>query len=456
MESPNATRLDRFLRLFADVRPGEGVTVILLALNVLVILQAYYVLKPVREALILAEGSAELKSYMSVGQVLLLAIVVPLYAKLVAAVRRITLIRTVTWFFVACLVILYALARLGVPLGMVYFLWLGVFSLMIVAQFWSFANDLYTKEEGERLFPIVGFGASLGAVIGSVVAGRLIGSLGINQMMLVGALGLILELQITVIIDRRHGAASALSPQATASATQPAPPHNAFSLVFRNPYLLNIGLMLLVFYLLDATGEYVLGTIVKDRATQMVASGQANGLSVGDVIGRFYSRYFGLVNLISLLLQLFVVSRIIKRLGVGIAVCILPAMSAITFGIIAFVPVLWPLLAAKVGEKATDYSLNNTVRNMLFLPCTHEEKYSAKQVIDSLFVRLGDVMSASLVFVGTTMLGLSAGGFARISLVLAGVGLALAAVVGRGYLRRTGEPRTATGQTSGNVLQSAS
>jgi AAA family ATP:ADP antiporter len=454
MDAPQASRLDRFLRLFADVRPGEGVTVVLLALNVLLILQAYYVLKPVREALILGEGSAELKSYMSVGQVLLLMIVVPLYARLVAAVPRITLIRVVTWFFVACLVGFYILARLGVPLGMVYYLWLGIFSLMIVAQFWSFANDIFTKEEGERLFPIVGFGASLGAVIGSIVAGRLIGPLGIYQMLLVGAVGLGLELQITAYIDRRHVAASDRSPQIRAAATQPGAKHNPFSLVFHSPYLLSIGVMLLVFYLLDATGEYVLGTIVKARATDLVASGQADGMSVGEIIGRFYSRYFGLVNLVSLLLQLFVVSRIVKRLGVGRAVCILPAMSALFFGIIAFVPVLWPLLAAKVGEKATDYSLNNTVRNMLFLPCTHEEKYSAKQVIDSLFVRLGDVISATLVFVGTTMLGLTAIGFAKISLVLAGVALTLAIMVGRGYRQRTSEPQPSAG-ASGRVLQSA-
>ena len=201
-----ATRLDRTLRLFADVRPGEGPTSVLLALNVFLILTAYYILKPVREALILGQGSPELKSYMSVGQVVLIMIVVPLYARLVSALPRIRLIRVVTWFFVVCLLLFYALAQFNVPLGIVFFLWIGIFNLMIVAQFWAFANDLYTKDEGERLFPIVGFGASLGAVLGSVIAGRLIAPLGIYQMLLVGAAGLVLQLQVTSYIDRRERA----------------------------------------------------------------------------------------------------------------------------------------------------------------------------------------------------------------------------------------------------------
>ena len=114
---------------------------------------AYYVLKPVREALVLGEGSAELKSYLSAGQVVLLAFVVPFYGRLVSRLPRMKLINTVTLFFTACPVIFYGLAKAGVPLAVIFFIWIGIFSLMIIAQFWSFATDVYTKEEGERLFP---------------------------------------------------------------------------------------------------------------------------------------------------------------------------------------------------------------------------------------------------------------------------------------------------------------
>ena len=111
------SRLDRFLGVFTDVHAGEGFTALLLALNVFLILMAYYILKPVREALILGEGSAELKTYMSAGQVVVLAFVVPMYAKLVANRPRMRLINTVTAFFTACLVVFYLLAQAGVPLA---------------------------------------------------------------------------------------------------------------------------------------------------------------------------------------------------------------------------------------------------------------------------------------------------------------------------------------------------
>src|SRR6478752_4738635 len=97
------------------------------------------------------------------------------------------LINVVTTFFIVCPAVFYLLAQAGVPLGAIYFVWIGVFSLMIVSQFWSFANDVYSKEEGERLLVIVGLGASLGAVAGARVADRLIEPLGVLQLMLLGA-----------------------------------------------------------------------------------------------------------------------------------------------------------------------------------------------------------------------------------------------------------------------------
>ena len=426
-------RVDRALRVFADVRQGEGVTALLLALNVFLLLTTYYLLKPVREALILGEGSAELKSYMAAAQVAVLTVVVPLYGRLVASVPRLQLIRIVTWFFVACLVVFYLLARLGVPLGIVFFIWIGIFNLMVVAQFWGFANDIYSRDEGERLFPIVGFGASLGAVLGAILAGTLIGPIGIFQMLLVGAAGLLLQLQITKAVDRRVGNAAARRRAAT-PAPEAASTHNPFALVFRSRYLLLIGLMLMIFYCADATAEYILGRLVREQAVNAVATGGANG-TIQEMIGRFYSTYFSLVNIGSLVLQLFVVSRVVKYLGVGVSVGIQPALAFIAYNVIAFAPSLGFVLSAQVASKATDYSLNNTVRNMLFLPCSRAEKYSAKQVIDSFFVRSGDLLSAGLVFVGTTVLGLETTGFSLVNIVLAAAGLAVAVMVGHTYTR---------------------
>src|SRR5580765_3384052 len=428
-EPPRQSAVERFLNLVTVVRAGEARTALLLALNVFLILMSYYMLKTVREALILAEGSAELKSYLSAGQVVVLAFVVPYYGRLVAKFPRMKLINVVTVFFLVCPVVFYVLAQLNVPLGMIFFVWIGIFNLMIVAQFWSLANDIYSKEEGERLLVIVGLGASLGAVAGAGAADRLIAPVGVLQLMLLGAGVLGIQLVLTNYIDRVERGRRPPAPTKVNAAR----PSNAFSMVFQTRYLLLMALMLMMANWINTTGEYILGSIVKDNAAATIAAGAAGGLTEGQIIGGFYAKYFTLVNATGLFLQLFVVSRVIKHRGVAFAVMVLPALSFGVYNVLIFVPFLNAVLAAKVVENSADYSLNNTVRNMLFLPCTYEQKFAAKQAIDSFFVRMGDVLSAALVFAGTTFVALPSRGFAAVNAALALVALVLAWRVGRYY-----------------------
>jgi AAA family ATP:ADP antiporter len=444
IQNSTPSRLDRMLGVFAEVRAGEGATALLLSLNVFLILMAYYVLKPVREALILGQGSAELKSYLAAGQVAVLALAVPYYGRLVRRFPRMRLINVVTLFFAACPVAFYLLATLHVRLGVVFFVWIGVFSMMIVAQFWSFANDIYTKDQGERLFAIVGFGASLGAVAGARIAEQLIEPIGVYQLMLVGAAILVAQLMVTNYVNRRGSGGVK-----TAAAIAPIGPpktsgSNAFALVMRTRYLLLMALMLMLANWVNSTGEYILGSIVKDSVSRAISTGHASGLSAEQLIGAFYSKYFTYVNALGLFLQLFVVSRVVKYLGVPKAVMILPIISLGAYNILIFYPMLTAVMAAKVAENSTDYSLNNTVRNMLFLPCTYEEKFSGKQVIDAFFVRMGDVLSAVLVFVGTAVLTLRPRQFALVNGVIVLAWLIIAWQVGRQYTVRAEASRQAT------------
>lgn len=427
------TPLDRFLGLFAQVRGGEGANALLLALNVFLLLTAYYLIKPVREALILAGGGAEVKSYAAAGQGLLLLGAVPLYAWLAGRLPRRQLITGVTLFFAACLVLFYLLARLEVPLGVAFYLWVGIFNLMVIAQFWSLANDLYTLEEGKRLFPIVAFGASAGAVLGSYLAQLLIGPLGVYQLMLVAGGLLGLSLGLTLSVEARIAAAAPPRPANTAPGRT-----GAFAQVFGNRYLLLIALLMLVLNWVNTTGEYLLGRLVSAEAAAAVARGEA--LSEKEFIGRFYAQFFMGVNLAGLLLQLFAVSRIIDRFGLRLGLLCLPAIALVGYGLLAALPLLAVVRWAKSAENAVDYSLQNTVRQALFLPTTREEKYQAKQAIDSLFVRAGDLLSAALVYAGANWLALEMGHFALVNLGLTLVWLGLALAVGREYQHRA--PKT--------------
>ncbi|HET7218866.1 MAG TPA: Npt1/Npt2 family nucleotide transporter, partial [Vicinamibacterales bacterium] len=239
---------------------------------------------------------------------------------------------------------------------------------------------------------------------------------------------------ITNHVDRLELGRGRGGAAATAAAAGPkASGSNAFAMVFKTRYLLLMALMLMLLNWVNTTGEYILGSIVKDTAAQMVAAGKSHGLDEGQLIADFYSKYFSMVNVLGLLLQLFVVSRVVKYLGIPWAVMILPIISLSAYNILAFYPAIYAVLAAKVAENSTDYSLNNTVRNMLFLPCTYEQKFAAKQAIDSFFVRMGDVLSAALVFVGTTFLTLQPRGFAAVNAIIVLAWLVLAWRVGRRY-----------------------
>jgi AAA family ATP:ADP antiporter len=416
------TLLDRVLCLFAPVRRGEGGMVLLMALNVFLLLTAYYIIKPVREALILSEWGAEAKIYSSAGQALLLLGVIPLYSRLADLMKVRRLIATVLVFFAACLVVFYLLARVGVPLGIPFYLWVGIFNMMVVAQFWSFANDYYTEEQGKRLFAIIGFGMSAGAVFGGFITKKLIQPLGLYQLMLLSAALLILSLLLTVVAANRKSSPGRSPDELRPPDEERMGGPGGFTLVLKNRYLLLIALMMVLANLVNTTGEYILGAKVKDTYEGAVA------------IGDFYAGFFSIVNLAGLLIQLFLVSRIVRWFGVNRALMVLPLVATGGYILIALFPVLGAARWAKTAENATDYSLQNTVRNMLFLPTTRAEKFKAKQAIDVFFVRAGDVLAALVVLGGTTLLGLAPSGFALVNILVAFLWVVLAFFIGRRYL----------------------
>ncbi len=423
------TLLDKMLRPFADVHAGEATTVLLLALNFFLVLTSYYIIKPVREALILSDEGAVIKSYASAGQALLFLVAVPLYAKLADKVPRKTLLNAVTLFFAACMVLFYVLAQFELPLGIPFYLWVGIFNMMFIAQCWAFANDVYTPDQGRRLFAIVAFGSSSGAVFGSFISGRLVPVLGIFNMLLLAAAILTASLVLTNWVFKRELAGAPKDDGQEPEEDVGFAEGGAFELLFKNKYLLLIAVLLLLLNWVNSTGEFILGSVVESAYDLAIAEGTTD-LGKKEYIGAFYSDFFSIVNLVGLLVQLFLVSRILDFFGVRVAILILPVIALGAYALLAFYPILAAVRWAKTAENATDYSLNNTVRGVLFLPTTREEKYKAKQAIDTVFVRAGDVLSALVVFFGTK-LAFETGDFALFNLALVVVWIGVAIAIGR-------------------------
>ena len=421
------TRLDRVLSLLTDVRAGEGATALLMLANVFLLLVCYAVIKTVREPLILLGGGAEVRSYAAAGQALLLMVTVPLYSWFAARVNRAKLLVGVTLFFIVTIELFAAAVAAHLPyVGVGFFIWVGIFNVSLVAQFWSFANDIYSKDAGDRLFPIIMIGMTAGAPLGSLIAGRLFHSgvtpqviLHISTLLLAASVGI--YLRINRRDEQRRG-----TPAPALSAA------GGFSLVLSNRYLHLVAALVVLLNVVNTTGEYLVARLLTMHVKELALASPAFDKQA--YIGSFSGDYQFWVNIGALLLQALVTSRLVKYRGLRGVLLALPLIALGGYAIVAagvgFSVVRW----IKTAENATDYSVMNTARQLLWLNTSREEKYKAKQAIDTFFVRGGDVLSAGVVYAGAGMLHLTVPQFAavNVALTIAWIGVALAIVQQRG------------------------
>jgi AAA family ATP:ADP antiporter len=408
------TLIERLLSPVADVRREEAGSVLLMTLLMFLLLAAYYLLKTAREVFILTEGGAEVKSYSSAGQAILLLVLVPAYGAFASRVNRVRLVRSVTLFFAANLLLFIVAVRAGLQVGIVYFLWVGIFNLMAIAQFWAFASDLYTKEQGRRLFPLIGVGSSLGAWVGAMRAGNLIVDLGPTRLLAGGAAILVICAFLAQLVNRVTVRTSSVAD--AAEADQPVGGAGGFELIATDRYLMLIAALMVFVNLVNTSGEYLFGRYVIEQANALYGAGADATAARERFVGETYSRLFGTVNLVGFLLQMFVVSRLFKFLGIGKSLFIHPMVALFGYLMFLSTPTVQLMALLKVADNSLDYSLGNTTKQALWLPASREAKYKAKQAVDSFFVRIGDVLQAGVVWVGERML-MTVPAFAAITLV---------------------------------------
>ena len=429
-EAPKSA-LERFLSLFADVRAGEGVNVILMTVTVFLLLAAYYLLKVARKGLILTEETAVVEVQASAAQAVLLLGVVPIFGWLASRVKRIRLITITSLFFAANLILFYAVGRAGVREALVFYIWLGIFNVFIVSQFWAFANDLYTEGQGRRLFPMIGVGASLGAWAGSTSVPALIDRLAVTPytLMLLGSVMLVLALAVTRIVNSHQR--DAREPEAAAIEAAPLGKEGGFELVMKDPYLRWIAVFAILLNVVNTTGEFLLSSLVTDQSLALEESAR------GPFFLSFFGSFYAWVNLVGFLMQLLLASRLMRVLGVRGSLFIMPIVALVNYSMIAVVPILAVVRIGKILENSTDYSIQNTVRQALFLPTTREAKYKAKAVIDTFCHRLGDVTAAAVVTVGTKVLMMGTSGFAWVNVVFTVCFIYVAQRIAREHRRKT-------------------
>lgn len=462
MQQKQLTKTEQFLRIFTEVRPGEGTTALMMFANVFLILLAYYCIKPIREGWIAVsdiEGltKMEVKAYSSFAQSIFLLFIVGWYGRLAGHLQRSTLITRVTLFCISNMIIFWFLQPdlfiRNLPYtGIIFYLWVGMFGVFIVAQFWTFCADIYVEKRGKRLLPMIAIGATSGAAAGSWLVDQLLvsGLVPTEGLLLLATVPLFASTVLTRMVDVRESKPP--PPEQESPVTEPEEPSeeglrfllSGARLIFISRFLLAAALVTLLTNWVNTNGENLLFQVIQETL-----AGQATNKGITDPAAvleftrsgttQFYGNFFFWVNIVALLLQSLVASRLLKFGGFGAIAMLLPVIAIISYSVMALLPILIVVKLLKIAENATDYSINNTARHVLWLPVSSEMKYRGKPAIDTLYVRIGDGLAALTVLIGVQMLALTTRQFFifNVTLVIAWLGFTIMLI--REYRKAAGE-----------------
>jgi AAA family ATP:ADP antiporter len=426
------TPFERLLALITKVRPGEGRAVAFFGAHVFLILFSYYLFKAAREGLLLAKLSAADASYATAITATLLIFIVPLYSQVRRWLDGPRLVIAVIAFFVACLVAFWGLDWLGLRVGFAFFVFVGIFAVMMTAQFWALAADSFNIKSGQRLFPAIMLAAQIGALSGTEFAEYFSVGIGTENLLLVGAFTLLLTALFTLPM---HASVPEESRHLQRETPQAAPRlFGGFAVVARSRYLVLIAVMIVLINWISSTGDFIHRSFVKEHFTAL-ASASAVPVNQQDLISAYFGNFQFWFVLVGLSLQTLVVGRLFRWLGVATTLLIPPLVSLCGYGLFGFLPILTTIRLARMIEMGAEYSVTNTCRQALFLPTDRTQTYEGKTTIETFFWRFGDLFQAAVVFEGTHYLGMGVVQFALLNMLLAVFWLLAALAIGREYRR---------------------
>jgi AAA family ATP:ADP antiporter len=432
------TALRRWIEWAVPATPQERAAAFWSFAYFFALLAGYYVLRPLRDQMGIAGGVKALPWLFTATFVTLL-VSQPVYGALVAKLPRHLFIAIVYHFFVANLVLFWLLLMLGIApviVARVLFVWVSVFSLFAVAVFWSFMADLFTAEQGKRLFGFIGAGGTAGGLLGPMITIGLSVPLGPVNLLIVAAVLLELAVLCVYRLDRAAMGSSGVRPEprrvgGSAFAALPE--------LFRSPYLLGVAGWVSLLSFCATITYFAQANIV---SANVHGAGEQTRIFAGIDLA---------VGLLSLVTQLFATGQVLRRLGTGFAAAALPAVYVVGFAALFSAPTLAVVIGLQVVQRWMNFAVANPARQVFFTVLDREEKYKAKNLIDVVIYRGSDALYG-WVFDSLQALGLKLGGIALVALPLAAGWLALSTALGRAQ-----ESRAATlVPTDGAVVQGES
>ena len=404
----NNNLITNFFQILSKIKEREIKAVIFSFLFVVVLMTAYYILRPVRDAMASDWTDAEvsllwtLNFFISAG-------IVALYGAAVSKFRFRLLVPTMYGIFALSFVIFYFLGSISedrILIDKAFYVWVSVFSLFHISIFWSFMSELFTKEQSGRLFGIIAAGASIGGLIGPTMTAFFSVSLGIDSLMLIGSMMLLIPipiifyLQLLKTTDLNNGT-SDLPPT-----NQPigGNPIAGFKMLFSNPYLISIALFIFLYTGISSFVYFELKNLLSDLSRPERSM--------------IWAQMDLAVNVLSISMGLFITGRIVSRFGMSVTIALVPVIVCIGLLVLAISPLLGVVMILQIVRRAGNYGVTRPAREMLFTLVDRETRFKAKPVIDIVAYRGSDMLMAWL-FTGLTQgLGL---GLAAVAAIGAGI-----------------------------------
>lgn len=410
------TYLTKFLTKSTDIKSNEIKAVTLSFIFVFILMSAYYVLRPVRDAMASDWTDAEVSFLWTINFFISTAIVA-LWGLVVSKFDFKKLVSGVYIFFAVSFVVFFLAVRGSENTNLVnqvFYLWVSVFALFHTSVFWSFMADTFNKAQAGRSFAVISAGASLGAIVGPLIPGMFAGKVGVDVLMMFAAFMLILPIPIILALGKLKITDLGNAEQSTATDNTKigGNPLSGFKVFFTNRYLLGIGIFIILY-----TG---IGSFVYLQQKNLLA-----GYDL-DTRAMIYGYRDAIVNTLTYILAFFVTGRIVSKLGMNVALPLVPLIIIAGMLILAFSPFMVVAVGIYIASKAGNYGVTRPAREMLFTQVSREDRFKTKPVVDIVAYRGGDVIMAWL-FTGLTQgLGL---GLASVAAVGAGIA-ALWGIVG--------------------------
>jgi AAA family ATP:ADP antiporter len=425
MNDKNPNIFARIMKSASKIEPHELRPVIVAFAFVFTLMAAYYILRPVRDAMASDWTDTEVSFLWNIN-FFISVIVVAIYGFAVTHLRFKFLVPLVYTFFGLSFVAFY-IGVSGVQdrvlIDKIFYVWISVFSLFHISVFWSFMSDLFTKEQSNRLFGFIAVGASAGALVGPSIPTLFATNLGTDVLMLIAAVALIIPIGLVLYLERLkvtnlhnedvHADLSAAKIGGN--------PFAGFKMFISNPYLLAIGVFILLY---TAVGSFVYFE-QKNLLAEFSRAERTQILGLKDWV----------VNILTFSIGMFATSRIVKRFGMSTTLALVPVFICLGMVILALAPVLMVALALDVARRSGNYAITRPAREMLFTAVDRETRFKAKPVIDIVVYRGGDAVS-SIAFAGLTDgVGLGLGAMAAIGAGIAAVWAAVGRYLGKIFIR---------------------